>query len=376
MGRYIYEQPDWPHFHWDEGRVAVPLAAVRYRQGLLIGQMQALGFEVRQKATLENLTVEVVKTSEIESELLDAEAVRSSIARRLGLEAAGLGAVDRAVEGIVEVMLDATGKYDQPLTAERLLGWHAALFPAGRSGMRRIRVGQWRDDANGPMQVVSGPAGREYVHFQAPPAACLEEEVGRFLAWFNGEGGETGAGTDGVLKAGIAHLWFITLHPFDDGNGRIARAIADMALAQAERTHHRFYSLSAQIRRERGAYYDVLERTQKGGLDITAWMEWFLGCLDRALEGAQTGLRGVLRKAHFWEVHRDSPFNSRQRRMLNRLLDGFEGKLTTSKWARLNQCSHDTALRDIEGLVKLGILVRNPGGGRSTSYSLSKFGES
>jgi Fic family protein len=365
MPTYIHELPDWPKFRWDQNRLAERLAAVRHRQGRLIGRMEALGFPLRSEATLENLTQEVLKSSEIEGEILDREQVRSSIARRLGMDIGGLTAADRHVEGVVEMMLDATEKYGEPLTAERLFAWHAAMFPTGRSGMRRITVGSWRDDASGPMQVVSGPIGRERVHYEAPPAPRLAAEMKAFLDWFNGE-----AAVDPVLKAAVAHLWFVTIHPFDDGNGRIARAIADMALARSEGTAQRFYSMSAQIRQERNAYYDILESTQKGDLDITPWLEWFLGCLDRAFDGAERTLANVFRKARFWEEHTGAAFNDRQRDMLNRLLNGFEGKLTTSKWAQIEKCSQDTALRDIDDLVRRGILRKEPAGGRSTSYSL------
>jgi Fic family protein len=308
----------------------------------------------------------VLKTSEIEGEQLDAEQVRSSIARRLGIDIGALAPADRNVEGIVEMTLDATHHYDQPLTAERIFSWHASLFPTGRSGLTKIRVGAWRDDSSGPMEVVSGPVGNARVHFAAPKAARLDREMQAFLDWFN-----AGADVDPVLKAGLAHLWFVTVHPFDDANGRIARAIADMALARAESSPQRFYSMSAQIRLERGDYYDILEQTQNGGLEITSWMEWFLGCLGRAIDGAQTALGAVLAKARFWEVIAGVAINDRQRLVLNRLLDGYEGKLTTSKYAKLAQCSQDTALRDVLFLVERGILVRNPQGGRSTSYGLA-----
>jgi Fic family protein len=366
MPIYIHELPDWPKFRWDQNRLADRLAAVRHRQGRLIGRMEALGFPLRSEATLENLTQEVLKSSEIEGEILDREQVRSSIARRFGLDIGGLTAADRHVEGVVEMMLDATEKYTEPLTEERLFGWHAAMFPTGRSGMKRITVGGWRDDMSGPMQVVSGPAGRERVHYEAPPAPRLASEMKAFLDWFNGE-----PAIDPVLKAAVAHLWFVTVHPFDDGNGRIARTIADMALARSEGTAQRFYSMSAQIRQERNAYYDILERTQKGDLDVTAWLEWFLGCLDRAFEGAERTLANVFRKARFWDKHAGAAFNDRQRDMLNRLLNGFEGKLTTSKWAQIEKCSQDTALRDIDDLVARGIVRKEPAGGRSTSYSLA-----
>ena len=367
--RYIHELSDWPKFHWDQDRLAGMLAAVRHQQGRLVGRMEALGFLLQQEATLEALTEETVKSSEIEGEKLDVAQVRSSIARRLGMGVAGVDAVDRRVEGVVEMMLDATRNFDQPLTAERLFGWRASLFPTGRSGMRKLRVGAWRDDTTGPMQVVSGPVGRQRVHFEAPAAERLNREMRAFLRWFNE--GTSPAIADDVLKAGLAHLWFVTIHPFDDGNGRIARAIADLGLARSEHSMQRFYSMSAQIRRERNDYYDILERAQQGTMDVTAWMEWFLGCLGRAIDGAETTLAPVLRKARFWQEHRDVPMNDRQRVMLNRLLDGFEGKLTTSKSAMITKCSSDTALRDILDLVGRGVLVRNLGSGRSTSYSLA-----
>ena len=367
---YLYSQSDWPKFRWDREKLAKPLADVRHQQGRLIGHMEALGFPLKQEAVLQTLTEDVVKSSEIEGEKLDVSQVRSSIARRLGMDVAGLEPADRQVEGVVEMILDATRHYDEPLTAERLFAWHASLFPTGRIGMRKVRVGAWRDDATGPMQVVSGPIGRERVHFEAPPAAKLEGEMQAFLDWFNDD--STGVDSDAVLKAGLAHLWFVTIHPFDDGNGRIARAIADLALARSEHSSQRFYSMSAQIRQERAAYYNVLEQTQKATMDVAAWMEWFLACLGRAIDGAQTTLAAVLSKARFWEPLRAVPLNERQRLMLNRLLDGFEGKLTTSKWARIAKCSSDTALRDILDLVERGILVRSPAGGRSTSYTLAK----
>ena len=367
MVHYIHEQESWPRFIWDRDGLAERLAAVRHQQGRLLGRMEALGFLPRQEAVLKTLTEDVLKSSEIEGENLDPGQVRSSIARRLGRDVGGLKAVDRNVEGVVEMMLDALRRYDQPLSSERLFAWHAALFPTGRSGMKQIPVGMWRDDSNGPMQVVSGPIGREYVHYEAPAAPRLDEEMARFLDWFNGENE-----TDWVVKAGLAHLWFVSVHPFEDGNGRIARAIADMALARSEQSWQRFYSMSAQIRQEREAYYDVLERTQKSTLDVTRWMEWFLSCLAGAIEGAQATLATVLFKTRFWERVGDFPLNKRQRLVLGRLVDGFEGKLTTSKWARLAKCSHDTALRDIAALVEGGILVRGGQGGRSTSYELVK----
>jgi len=363
---YIHELKDWPKFRWSVERLAEPLAAIRHQQGKLIGYMEALGFDVRQEAVLQTLTTDVLKSSEIEGEKLDAEQVRSSVARRLGIDIGALKATDRHVEGVVEMMLDATRHYAQPLTAERLFAWQASLFPTGRSGMTKIRTGAWRDDSTGPMQVVSGPIGREHVHYEAPQPGRLDAEMDAFLAWFEGR-----PMMDPVLQAGLAHLWFVTIHPFDDGNGRIARAIADMALARSEHSPQRFYSMSAQIRLERNDYYSILERTQKGTMDVTPWMEWFLGCLGRAINNSQTSLSAVFAKARFWDRIKNVPLNERQRRVINRLLDGFEGKLTSSKYATLAKCSQDTAHRDILALVAAGVLVQNPEGGRSTSYSIN-----
>src|SRR5665213_764893 len=362
---YIHQLDTWPSFHWSAEPIATPLASVRDRQSRLIRRMEGLGFNLQQEAVLQTLTADVLKSSEIEGEKLDAAQVRSSISRRLGIDIGALKPADRNVEGVVEMMLDATRHYDQPLTAERPFAWHASLFPTGRSGMSAIKVGGWRDDKTGPMQVVSGPLGKEHIHFEAPKAERLDREMGTFLKWFEGD-----KPIDQVLAAGLAHLWFVTIHPFDDGNGRIARAIADMALARSEHSPQRFYSMSAQIRLERNAYYDILEQTQKGTMDITPWMEWFLGCLGRAIDGAQETLSTVLEKARFWDRIKDVKLNDRQRLVINRLLDGFDGKLTTSKYAALAKCSQDTAHRDILELIDRRVLVQNPKGGRSTSYSL------
>ena len=366
MTGYIYQLHDWPRFHWDQDALAAPVADIRHRQGRLLGRMENLGFALQKEAELETLTLDVLKSSEIEGEHLNAEQVRSSIVRRLGLETAGTIPAERDVEGVVEMMLDATQNFAKPLSDERLFGWHAALFPTGRSGMRKIIVGAWRDDADGPMQVVSGPTGKKKVHYEAPAASLLDREMSQFLTRAN----DAGDKTDAVLRAALAHLWFVTIHPFDDGNGRIARAIADRQLARSEGSAQRFYSMSAQIRHERNDYYDILERTQKGTLDVTPWMEWFLGCLGRAFDGTATTLSVVLRKARFWESAARLSINDRQRAILNWLLDGFTGKLTTAKWAKLAKCSHDTALRDIQDLIEHGILKKDSGGGRSTSYSL------
>ncbi len=363
---YLWERPEWPSLTWSEKSLSKLLAGVSREQGRLLGRMEALGFDLRDEAHLHTLTEDVVKSSEIEGEELDRDQVRSSIARRLGMDVGGLVPADRHVEGVVEMMLDATGNYDKPLTEERLFAWHASLFPTGRSGMRKIMVGGWRDDREGPMQVVSGAVGREKVHYEAPPAARLPDEMAKFVNWF-----EQPNDVDPLLKAGLAHLWFVTIHPFDDGNGRIARAITDMALSRSESSRRRFYSMSAQVRRERKDYYATLEWTQNSGVDVTRWQTWFLNCLLRAIEGAHDTLGSVLRKAHFWERFAMEPLHERQIKVLNRMLDGMEGKLTTSKWAKLTQCSQDTAYRDILDLVERGALKKDPGGGRSTSYSLA-----
>jgi Fic family protein len=366
MAGYIHNRADWPQFRWNHKALASKLAAVRHRQGRLIGRMEGLGFQLRAEAVLQSLTEETLKSNEIEGEMLDRDQVRSSIARRLGIDIGALASADRNVEGVVEMILDATQNYTAPLTKVRLFGWHAALFPTGRNGMTKIRVGAWRDDATGPMQVVSGPVGRERVHYEAPAAGRVDRDMRALLAWFNKPNL-----VDPVLRAALAHLWFVTIHPFDDGNGRIARAIADMALARSEGSPQRFYSMSAQIRTERAAYYGILEATQKGDLDVTGWIEWFLGCLDRAFDGAEVILASVLTKARFWDRHAGAPLQERQRLVINRLLDGFEGKLTSSKYAKLTKCSQDTASRDIDDLMARGILSKDSAGGRSTSYSLA-----
>jgi len=363
--KYLWQAPDWPNWRYDLPALSSPLADVSRAQGLLLGRLADVGFPPRDQANLAVLTEDVLKTSEIEGEVLNADSVRSSIARRLGMDIGALAPVDRHVEGVVEMVLDATSRSAKPLTAERLLGWHAALLPTGYSGMHKIRVGQWRDDAEGPMQVVSGPVHRRKVHYEAPPAASLEMETARFLAWANKETGEPL-----LVKAGLAHLWFVTLHPFDDGNGRIARAVGDLFLARADGSPQRFYSLSAQIQRERKDYYDILERTQRDTLDVTGWLSWFLGTLGRAVASAQAALDSVLAKVRFWQRWAGTPLNARQIKLLNCLLDGFEGKLTSSKWAAIAKCSPDTALRDISELLELGVLRKLPGGGRSTGYGL------
>jgi Fic family protein len=365
MGKYIHLLKEWPAFKWKDDKLILPLSAVRHKQGRLLGKLEGLGFRFREEATLQTLTQDVIKSSEIEGENLPADQVRSSIARRLGIEIVGEVSANRNVEGVVEMMLDATQRYDWPVTDERLFGWHASLFPMGRSGMYKIQVGGWRDDAKGPMQVVSGAIGKERVHYEAPEAGRLHAEMNEFLKWLN----KTNT-IDPVLKAAIAHLWFVTIHPFDDGNGRIARAIADKQLARADGSRQRFYSMSAQIQRERDVYYDILEKTQKENLDITGWLLWFVECLDRAISLSEENLSGVTQKAKFWESNQAVALNERQRKMLNKLMDGFEGNLTSSKWAKITKCSPDTALRDIQDLIEKGILKKEDGGGRSTSYKL------
>ncbi len=362
---YLWEQNEWPDLRWDTGRLSKLLARVSHEQGRLLGRMESLGVDLRNEAHLRTLTEDVIKSSEIEGEQLGPDQVRSAIARRLGMDIAGLVPADREVEGVVEMTLDATGKFDEPLTEERLYGWHAALFPTGHSGMTRIIAGAWRDDCDGPMQVVSGPMGREKVHYEAPPAERVADEMARFLAWFADPGDE-----HPLLVAALAHLWFITIHPFDDGNGRIARAITDMALARSEKTRQRFFSLSSQIRAERKDYYQALEWTQKGNMDVTRWQEWLLGCLHRAIEGSSETLDAIMVKAGFWNRFAKEPLNNRQIRVLDKLLDGFEGKLTSSKWAKITKFSQDTASRDIKDLIERGALRKDPGGGRSTSYSI------
>jgi len=363
---YIWQLPDWPDLRWDDGRLIGPLAAARLKQGRLLGGMARLGFGPRLDAQVEALTEDVVRTSEIEGEILDREGVRSSVARHLGVPDAAVAPVDRRTEGVVEMTLDATANCEAPLTFERLRGWQAALFPTGYSAMRRIRVGAWRDDADGPMEVVSGPVGRRKVHYRAPAAERLDVEMGRFVEWFNGRDLP-----DGLLRAALAHLWFVTIHPFEDGNGRIARAIADQALAQSEGSPQRFYSMSSQLRKERAAYYDALERAQKGPVDVTDWMLWFLGCFSRAIDGAEEIRGTVLRKAEFWQRHAGEVATERQRAALNRWLDGFDGKMTAKKWAALGKCSVPTAQRDINDLLERGVLRRNPGAGKNTSYELA-----
>ena len=362
---YLWQRPDWPRWRFDAASLVEPLAQVHRAQGHLAGRMAELGLAQRDQATLQALTQEVITTSAIEGEALNLDAVRSSIARRLGVDIGALAPADRHVDGVVDMVLDATQHHARPLTAERLFGWHAALFPTGYSGRVRIQVGAWRNDAAGPMQVVSGPVGREKVHYQAPPAAALPAETAAFLQWFN-----AAPAGGALIHAGLAHLWLVTLHPFDDGNGRISRAVGDMALARAEGTAQRFYSLSAQLQRERKQYYDQLETTQRGTLDVTPWLSWFLACLLRAVQGADGLLAGVLDKAQFWQRWAGTPMNPRQTAVLNHVLDGMEGKLTNARWAALGKCSADTALRDINDLAARGVVRRLEGGGRSTGYVL------
>ncbi|MCG2713720.1 MAG: Fic family protein [Candidatus Omnitrophica bacterium] len=364
--RYIHQLDVWPKFTWKHERIATLLGVVRNRQGRLMGRMEAMGFPLRAEALLQTLTLDVLKSSEIEGEVLDPHQVRSSIARRLGMDIGGIIVSDRHVDGVVEMMLDATQNFDKLLTKKRLFDWHACLFPTGHSGMRKIAVGAWRNNSRGPMQVVSSVAGRERVHFEAPDAGRLNLEMKNFLDWFNNT-----MEIDLVLKAGIAHLWFVTIHTFEDGNGRIARAITDMQLARADGSAQRFYSMSVQIRKERNTYYEVLENIQKNtNMDITPWLEWFLACLDRALSLTESTLAEVFRKARFWELHPSESFNGRQRMIINKLFDGLEGVLTSSKWAKIAKCSQDTAYRDILELIEKKILTKNSAGGRSTSYLL------
>jgi len=366
MGAFIHQQANWPNFTWNNDEIVNLLSEARNLQGRLMGKMESLGFDLRNEALLDTLTLDVLKSSEIEGEYLNPEQVRSSIARRLGMEIAGSVESDRNVDGVVEMMLDATQNCFKSLTAERLFDWHAALFPTGRSGMYKITVADWRKDTTGPMQVVSGALGKEKVHFQAPDSILVEKEMNQFLDWFNNN-----LEIDLVIKAAISHLWFVTIHPFEDGNGRITRALTDMLLAQSDRSNLRFYSMSAQIRIERKEYYEILEKTQKGDLDITQWIQWFLNCLINALKSTDSLLIKVLFKANFWTKHSEVLINERQKKMLNKLLDGFDGKLTSSKWAKIAKCSKDTAIRDINDLIDRNILQKAAAvGGRSTNYEL------
>lgn len=366
MPRYIHELPDWPAFHWDAEKLAPALSETRLRQGRLLGRMAEIGFDLRTEADFETMVTDALRTSEIEGEVLDPAQVRSSLAKRLGLDVSGAAKQDRHVDGLVEMLLDATRHCDAKLTTERLFGWHAALFPTGRSGMLKILTGQWRDDSTGPMQVVSGPMGREKVHYQAPAAKRLKKELATFTSWVNSE-----HSVDPLLKAAIGHFWFVTLHPFEDENGRIARAIADLLLARADGSPQRFYSMSAQIRDERKRYYDILERSQHGSLDLTPWLMWFLSCLQRALAASETQLTDVLRKHRFWQTHAKTILNPRQVKVLNKLFNDFEGKLTSSKYAKLARTSQDTAARDITDLVSKRILKKGKAGGRSTHFTLT-----
>ncbi|GET28211.1 Fic family protein [Prolixibacter sp. SD074] len=366
MKVYIYENEFWPNFTWNDQELIELLGKVRNLQGRIVGKMESLGFNLKQQAELETLKTEILRSSEIEGEILNPEQVRSSIARKLGMDISGLIPSDRNVEGIVDMMLDATQNFSQPLTKERVFDWHYALFPTGRSGMYKVIVGNWRNDSTGPMQVISGPMGKEKVHFQAPAATLIDEEMNSFLDWFNNY-----EKIDLVLKAGIAHLWFVTIHPFEDGNGRIARTISDMLLARADGISQRFYSMSAQIRQERKEYYEILEKTQKGDLNITKWLTWFLNCLLNALNESNIILEKVINKHNFWIENALKIQNGRQKLMLNKILDGdFFGKLTSSKWAKITKCSPDTALRDIQDLIDKGILKKAEEGGRSTNYEL------
>jgi Fic family protein len=367
MKAYIHQKDNWPNFTWNTEAIVSLLSEARNLQGRLIGRMESLGFDLRSEALLDTLTLDVLKSSEIEGEYLNPDQVRSSIARKLGMEIAGSVDSDRNVDGVVEMMLDATQNCFEPLTADRLFDWHAALFPTGRSGMYKITVADWRKDTTGPMQVVSGAMGKEKVNYQAPDSELVENEMHIFLDWFNNFNK-----TDLVIKAAVAHLWFVTIHPFEDGNGRITRALTDMLLAQADKTNQRFYSMSARIRQERKVYYEILEKTQKGNLDITEWIKWFLQCLVNALKSTDSILTKVLFKADFWNRHSKTILNERQKKLIYKLLDGFDGKLTSSKWAKIAKCSKDTAIRDINDLLGKNILQKEAAGGRSTNYELKR----
>jgi len=365
MAKYIYEYKNWTDFSWENNEINAIFGEVRLMQGKIIGQMNALGFSAKEEASLTALTLDVVKSSEIEGDLLNFNQVRSSIARRLGINTAGLVKSNRYIEGVVEMMLDATQRADLPLTEKRLLGWHAALFPNGFSGPYPIEVGRYR---SGEMQVVSGAMGKEKVHYQAVKPEKVKSEMKKFLTWLNKEDK-----LDPVLKAAIAHFWFIIIHPFDDGNGRIARAISDMLLARSEGSGQRFYSMSSQILEERKDYYAILQKVQHNDKDITEWLNWFLNCLKNAMLATENTASQILRKAEFWKLHEKTAINERQRKVLNMLFENFEGKLQTSKWAKINKTSSDTALRDIKDLVEKGILQATHEGGRSVNYELVKF---
>jgi len=365
MKPYIYQNDNWPNFTWKSDELIGLISEVRNLQGRLIGKMESLGFQLQNEAMLDTLTLDVLKSSEIEGEFLDLNEVRSSIARRLGIEIAGAIDSERNIDGVVEMMLDATQNCFQPLTKDRLFDWHAALFQTGRSGMYKIVVGDWRKDTTGPMQVISGAMGKERIHFEAVNSEIVEKEMSQFLDWFNSE-----TTMDFLLKAAVAHIWFLTIHPFEDGNGRIARALTDMLLARSDKSNQRFYSMSAQIRIERKNYYELLEKTQKGNLDITNWITWFLECLKNALDNSKVLLERILVKAQFWRKHQTTSFNERQRKLVNKMLDGIDGKMTSSKWAKMAKCSKDSAVRDINELIDLGILTKEAAGGRSTNYEL------
>lgn len=362
---YIHQKENWPNFEWNSNSLIELISEVRNLQGKIVGKMEALGFDLRNEAVLETLTLDVIKSAEIEGEILDIAQVRSSLARRLGMEIENSVYSERNVDGVVDMLIDATHNYKKDLTKERLFSWHYALFPMGRSGLFEITVGNWREDTTGPMQVVSGAMGKEKVHFEAPNSELVSNEMEKFLEWFN-----SNKKIEPVIKAGIAHLWFVTIHPFEDGNGRITRAITDMLLARSDGISQRYYSMSSQIRKERKSYYEILEKTQQGSLDITNWLNWFLNCLLNSLKSSETILTKVLYKHKFWNKYATEIQNERQKNMLNRLLDGFTGKLTTSKWAKINKCSQDTALRDIQFLIDKGILAKEKAGGRSTNYEL------
>lgn len=370
MKFYLYQLNGWPNFTWDNDALITLLAEVRHLQGRMIGKMESLGFELRSEAVLKTLTLDVLKSTEIEGQILNPEQVRSSIARKLGMEISGLVSSDRNVDGVVDMTLDATQHYENPLTVDRLFGWHSALFPTGRSGLYKIIVGNWRDDSTGPMQVISGAMGKEKIYYQAPAATVIEREMESFITWYNNKSQQ-----DLIIKAGIAHLWYITIHPFEDGNGRIARAITDMLLAKSEGITQRFYSMSAQIRLERQKYYEILEKSQKGTLDVTEWLVWFLNCLKEALNSSGQILSRILYKHKFWNKYATQVLNNRQVLLINKLLDGFSGKLTTSKWAKIAKCSTDSALRDIQDLRQKQILRKDVSGGRSTNYELIEIRE-
>ncbi len=362
---YIWQYPEWPSFTWNDSRLIALLSEVRNLEGKIQGMMGGLGFDVQSMTALNVMTEDVLRSNEIEGVILNSDKVRSSIAKHLGIDTAGLPQPDRYTEGVVQIMMDAVTNCNKPLTPERLFNWHAALFPTGRSGMYPITVGAYRTGGE-PMQIVSGAMGKEKVHYEAPPSDVVPDMMTDFLRWINSDN----TVTDPVLKAAVAHLWFVAIHPFDDGNGRLTRTITDMQLAKADGFHLRFYSMSAEILREKKTYYEILEHTTSNSTDITEWLEWFLNTMKSSILRAEETVKRVVSKSSFWQRHREIPMNERQVKVVNMIWDGFTGKLTSSKWAKITKTSQATALRDITDLIEKGILIAAADGGRSSNYLL------